>query len=768
MRKKVLAVLPLLGIILIFFREIFFPSSFSVPIFYLLLLETVFLPGFILAFISFRHHNLSIPEWVATSASLGLAAQLPPYLLAYIFKIPLGDFLPYLLALISFPSALICSLIITKAKFSFRIPQKSHAPIQRKAWNVLWLLTAVTVIAVFFLLGYQDYSSDFYVELATISRYTLGPHFYNFLPHLEGRYVDGAHTFIITSLFEALLTKASGLRPFETIFYLQPFLNLIAIYALIFFFNSIFKNRNLVIFNLLLSLAYFAIIAGPLNYWLGPCPETVISIHILLPASFAMALRYLEGKGRVYFWWAVLLGSSLFLFSMTGCAFFFFGMMFFGVWQIISNYKDKKTIKSLLFIGLGGALTTLPLILLRLSHPAMNDTFINYKYYTHRIIEMSWGMFYMNPLDTVYHNQPLLIALILSPFLLVFRNDRWAIFLFSTIVIPNFIRYIPPLTTAMSYFMTYLFVHKLGGISYYIPILGLFLYLLVYQMEKRKETKGGWIPLLRQKFSYILGVLLILIITGALIRFIIDSPQFRAGLRAVFVSSDLQAVWDHKHLLFVILPILIWVVIGSLLELKNNFFSTKIKSCFSEGIRSYSPSALVLASLLAMMVFLYAVPAAFLQRYKETGSCVAKIEERLGPRPGMSFLAKKVGSWQTVLSDPYTSWALPAYCPQYVFVVYGRRGGSLHKPGGNFDLDQRLAFCDEILDPDKDLEEDQCQELITSDISFIYLNFEKVSPKLLDKFAARQEYLRLLFESEKDAVIEVIPAREISFYGRKK
>jgi len=751
---KLISLIPLASLVLFGLREFLFPSAFSVLIFYLLIFNTIFLPGFVLAFLSFRHKSFTLPEWVALSACLGFAVELPPHLLAYIFKIPVESLLILILLLISLPSAIIFIFLIKKNRPDLQPAWKT--PEQRKAWYLFWALSAGVVIASFLLLGNIDYSADFYGETAFILRNAIDPKYYHLESHFKGSFIDGAHTYIIPILWETVLAKTSNLPPYETVLYLQPVLSIVEVCVYFFFFNTLFKNKTLTISLCLLFFVQRTLLRGPLGSWQITNPTAHISLLILLPICYAMALRHLAERDRVYFCLTVFLGVSLFLFNTTSCALFFVGLLFFGLTHLIFNKSDLKTHKSLLLIGFSGTLLMLPLLFLRYSHPGMETFQVTYKYHTHRVIETGWSMFYINPLDEVYHNQLGLLALILSPWLLTFRRKRWALFLFAILVIPNLIRFIPPLTTFISHFMTYLFVYKLSGMPQWLPVLGLFLYLLIVKLERQKDNLGGWDVFLRKAAPYIAFAVMASLAGAGIITFIIKSPLLRASLRELFHSLGFRLLWDHKHLLIVILPILSWVVFASVLELAKRYFSRMENGTYFLGLKADSSAALIFASLFALLSFLYAAPAAFVKKYQATGRVVQSIEERLGPPPGMRYLQDNVPAGQIIFSDPYTSWALPAYCNQYVFVVYARRGGSLNKPDHNFNLDERLRFCEDLLESEKILEEKEYRKIIDYGISYLYLSRSRSKTVIFEKFESFPQYFRKVFESEEDTVYEVL------------
>ena len=156
---------------------------------------------------------------------------------------------------------------------------------------------------------------------------------------------------------------------------------------------------------------------------------------------------------------------------------------------------------------------------------------------------------------------------------------------------------------------------------------------------------------------------------------------------------------------------------------------------------------------------IYEIPSSGIFMVRETGHLFQTIEDRLGPPPGMRYLKKNVPGRNIILTEPETGWVLPAYCDHYVFIMYGRRAGTMQRESN---VEEKLAFTHRLLKNGDEVSREQYSKLLNYGISHIYLDRRRSQAEVVEKFSSQPRLFHKIFESPVDVIIEVIhgPAGE--------
>ena len=445
-------VFPLGATALLWLGRLYWPKFSPEATFYFSLLVLVFLPGFALTELIFKREHFLKPEWLALSFAMGLVAVVPISMVAFIRNMPVESLFGWYLLFLSLPAS--CWFLFTSKR---SIPDAGlfqtafvENTIARRTWLILWSLAAVVVSASFLLVGNIHYSADYYGTVAIVEEYLNYPQNYDMSPYLKGEYYDWAHIYMVPLLLLAVLVKVSGVEAYAAVALIQPVLGLVSVSAYFFFYHRLLGNKSLALFITLISLAVKTGLPGgyfPLSQWETTSLSAAFSSEVMLPIAFALVFTHFKYGDRSAIWGAALLGAAMFRFRNTDFALFFLALIFFGLARIIFNPRDWECRRTLIFVGLAGALLALPLAAISFSHPSLAGFSPTDRYYPNWLIPVSQTMFYFNPLDYVYHSQFPLLATVLAPWLLVFRNRRWAVFVFCTLVITPFILLLAPLAT---------------------------------------------------------------------------------------------------------------------------------------------------------------------------------------------------------------------------------------------------------------------------------------------------------------------------------
>jgi hypothetical protein len=749
--KQLLYLTPFFGTVLVGLRQLFFPSLCPVLFFFLYFFVIIFLPGIALAELTLKRDRYDLAEWTALSFSLGLAALTPPVLAAYILKTPADNLFFCLFFFFSLPSSLF--LLSRRSKSMAQAitrPRAYEYDFQKTVWCLFWFVVGLAAARDFLFFERIPPTGDIYYDWAEITKYLVSSQNYGLNPHIKGIYTTAMHLYQIPILLVTGLIKFSnGIKPYAANAYLFPLSELIGICASYFFLSSLFRNKSLVIFILFLKLWIPLELSSLVGIW----TETIFLV------ALGLVFRRLNFEGRSELIWAVILSAVLFMFRVTIFSHYFILLTLFAGASLLFNFRDRKTLRILLQIIAGGFVLSLPLIYIKFSHPAMGAFQVSDKFNPNRLIRIGWAMFYINPLDYVYHYYHRLIALAISPWLLTYRKKPWALFLFASIVIPPFIQFVPPLATSVSHFLSYLFVWKIVGLQIGADLVlkaGLFLVLIQLSLHSLKiKLPSGWLskslPLL------IGGVIFVIIVLASrsLVNFVVGNPEFRANLRSRFISSGLELLWIHKHLLLGVLPFLLWIIIAVIWELRSQRFSSKAGHSFFQELESSSGRIpIILALIFAYAAFFYNTDS-FAKEKSRCGEPIYRsLEDRLGPLPGMRYLQSSVQKPAVVLADPEESYILPAYCDHYVYAVYARRFGGQMKTE-SLDIQARLDFVDSLLKGKEEISEEQFRFLQKNGISFIYLTRDITPVEAFARFDSCTKYFRKSFESPVDAVYEV-------------
>jgi len=742
---------PLAATLLLGLRHFLFPGFSPVTFLLLSFLVIIFLPGLVLAELSFDRRHYTLPEWAAVSFSLGLAALTPPVVAAHILKMPVENLFYYLLFLISFPSAVFLGI-----HWSHSLDQSSkwlpgyEDSFHKIVWYVLWALILFVGLRDFSLYQRVEYTGDIYYDWGEITKFLASPHNYGLHPYVKGIYTDAMHLYQIPVLLTAIMIKAGGgLEVYAANAYLNIPSYLLLFSAHYFLLASFFKNRSLVLFTLFLSLWSL-----PLIPWL-----TVSWTQVLFETALGLIFRRLNSGGRFELPWAVILGSVLFMFRVTTYSIYFSSLTLLAAAILVFNHQDRDTLRTLGKIICFGFILSLPFVYLKLSHPAMNAFRVTSEYHSWRIIKIGWSMFYINPLNYIYHSYFAVLALVISPWLLTFRNKPWALFLFVTLVVPIFIQFVPPIATIVSYFLSYLFVWKILAMQIFPDlILKVALYLFLVKISgqlidsKTMPKRSSRIfPLLISGVALLFMALVIIL----LVNYVIGHPEFRSSLREWFISNKLEVIWVHKHLLLVMLPVMLWIVFAVIRELRKRHFSSQADKPIFLGLESSgSKIPLIIAIAYAYGAFFFTSISAFREEYRNFGRFYQSLEERLGPPPGVDYLRKNVLKPAIVLADPETSVSIPSYSVHYAFTTYPRRIGNLFKTK-YFNIEERLEFVRTILQTREMITDTEFRSLKENGISYIYLTRQDTPPEIFRKFDSCINYFTKRFESPSDAIYEV-------------
>ena len=576
------------------------------------------------------------------------------------------------------------------------------------------------------------------------------PASYGWSPHIKGIYTTAVHLYHIPILLLALLVRSSGGLDIYLVYsYLSPLIMVLIFCSTYFLASSLFKNKSVALFLVLISLWPVTELGSLTSY----------TTEIIYLVALTLVIRTISGGSRPEFVLAGILGGILFQWRVTKCSYFLMAVTLLGFAVLVFDRRNRNALWAIAKIVILALLVSVPFIIIKVNHPAWSAFRVSAEYYPFRLIKIPWNMFYINPLDYVYHNYDRVIALILCPWLLVYRKYPWAMFLFSLLVFPAFVQFFPPFATLASWVLDYLFVWKLAGLAFVAHfVLNLALFMVLVRLSGSLQSGRLEHSRLKDLLPLVLaaaGLALFLLAAGSLVNFIIARPDLRAAMREWFNTSGFRAVWEHKHLLLIVLPVQIWITLAIILELKKKFFSEMEGRNFFQSIfTGEGRIPLIIALVFSAGTFIFSTCREARAIERDPDKKFGSIEERLGPLPGIEYIEKLDLDQTTILSQPEASFVIPAYTPHFVYTVYARRFGSLIKQEV-VNFDERLDFVARLLDPDKPVTGELYATLQTDGITLIYLVRELASPGQIEKIEMATKYFTKVFESPLDVVFKV-------------